>query len=69
MNVLDWLIMLGGLAGVVGTLADVKMFFDVERLAPRIRRHGVRRVKIVVAGIYFAFALLGAALIVLNRPA
>lgn len=69
MNFLDWLIMLGGVAGFVGTLANVKMFYDVERLAPHIERHGERRVKIMVAGTYFVFALLGVVLIVLNRPA
>lgn len=61
--------MFGGVAGFVGTLMNVKMFFDTERLAPHIERHGERRVRIVIAGVYLTFALLGAGLIVLNRSA
>jgi len=66
---LDWLIMLGGAAGFVGTLLNVKMFYDVERLDGYIRRFGERRVRIVMATAYLMFALIGAALIVLNRSA
>ena len=67
MSFLDWLIMLGGVAGFFGTLFGVTMFYDAERMDRYVRRFGEPRVRAVVAVTYLLFAVLGAALILLNQ--
>lgn len=69
MGFLDWLIMLGGVAGFFGTLFRVKMFYDAERMDRYVRRYGEPRVRAVVAMVYLLFAVLGAALILSNQGA
>jgi uncharacterized membrane protein YeaQ/YmgE (transglycosylase-associated protein family) len=65
---LDWLIMLGGVAGFFGTLLRVKMFYDPERMERYVTRYGEGRVRAVVAMAYFVFAVLGAVLLYVNQP-
>lgn len=70
MAFLDWLIMLGGVAGFFGTLARVKMFYDPERMDRYVRRYGESRVRLAVAVTYLIFAVLGAVLVfVVSQPA
>lgn len=69
MGFLDWLIMLGGVAGFFGTLFRVKMFYDPERMDRYVRRFGEPRVRIVTAIVYLIFAVLGAVLLVSNQGA
>jgi hypothetical protein len=56
---LDWLILGLGLAGFIGTIFEWKPFYNEENMKRTVSRIGRTRLKVLVAGVYLAFGLLG----------
>jgi len=58
-EILDWFIFIGGMAGFVGTLLGWKAFFNETQMETWIKRYGRDRVRGVVAIVYLILGLLG----------
>lgn len=59
MEILDWFIFLGGIAGFIGTLLGWKAFLNEQQMETWIKRYGRQRVRTVVAIVYLILGLLG----------
>lgn len=56
---IDWMILILGFAGCVGTLMGWQLFFNEERMQRILARYGRDRVRIIVALVYLVFGLMG----------